>query len=83
MRRKIAGYLRVLAYLVDGEDYVSARWHKMGVEATNRYVGRTERYIVALETALEQSLGKPFVCTLRKRYRRFDTKPLIDAGAWN
>ena len=79
MRKKLGGYLRVLAYLVDGQEFVSARWHKIGVEGTNRYVGRTERYIVALEEAL----GKPQVCELRKQHRRFNTKPLVDAGAWN
>lgn len=83
MRKRLAGYLRVLAYLVDGQEFISARWHKTSVEATNNYIGQTERYIVALEVALEQSLGKPFVCKLRQRYKRFDTKPMLDAGVWN
>ncbi len=35
------------------------------------------------EYALEEALGKPQVCELRKQHRRFNTKPLVDAGAWN
>jgi hypothetical protein len=80
VRKRLAGFLRVAAYLIDGQDFVNARWHKASVEGMNRYIGRTERYILALEAAL----GKPRVCEIRSKHPgRFDTRNLHDAGAWN
>jgi hypothetical protein len=83
VRHKLAGYLRVLAYFLDRKEYISARWHKASVEATNQYIAQTERYIIALEATLERTIGKPAVCKLRQRFKRLNTKALMDAGAWN
>jgi len=80
VRKRLAGYLRVAAYLLDREEYINARWHRISVDGMNRYIGRIERYIVDLET----DLGKPKVCEIRQRHPgRFDTKPMVERGVWN
>jgi hypothetical protein len=80
MRRKLAGYIRVLAYLLDRTEYINARWHRISVDAMNRYIGKAERYIVDLEMAL----GKERTETIRKQHPgRYDTKPMCDKGVWN
>ena len=79
MRRWLARKLRQAAERLDGEPFISARWHIRNVQATNRYVGVAERYIIALEAAL----GAERVVAIRRNHPgRFDTKPLVDAGAW-
>jgi len=78
MRTALARALRLAAARLDGVDLVPARWHRAGVETVNRYVGRTERYVLALEKLIpEEDLER-----LRKEHGRFDTRPLAEAGAW-
>lgn len=118
IRERIARKLRALATLLDGREMIEARWHQTNVRAMNKYIGRTERYIVALENYIQRQLtcvvcecslwpdrDNPPHCLdcrpdedqqidweeqylenpvedLRKKHGRFDTKPLIEAGAW-
>lgn len=73
LKKKLAGYLRVLAYMLDQREFINARWHKTSVEGMNRYIAKTERYVTALEQSLEETLGKRHVCGLRREY---------NVGAW-
>lgn len=78
--RWLARKLRQAAEKLDGETYIPDRWHRVNVAATNRYVGVAERYIVALEDAL----GVERTAAIRGKHPgRFDTRRLVDAGAWN
>lgn len=78
MRRALARALRSAASLLDGVETIPARWHRGNVASMNRYVGRTERYVIALEELVpEQELER-----LRREHGRFDTRPLAEAGAW-
>lgn len=80
MKARLAKCLRLLAYFLDGKQYVVETWHRLNVDLMNKYIGDTERYILSLEKAL----GPERVCELRKRHPgRFDTQKLHDAGAWN
>lgn len=80
MRKKLAAYLRLAAYFIDGVEFINARWHRISVDSMNGYIGRTERYILDLEKALGPERTK----AIRKRHPgRFDTQPCLDAGAWN
>lgn len=84
MRRWLAGKLRTVATLLDGEDYrklAADRWafHLAQMRVTNKYIGTAERYIVALERALGEKASE-----IRKRHPgRFDTSRLVDAEAWS
>ena len=79
MKRKLANALRRLATAIDGQETVTPWLHKLNVMSTNRYIGATERYICALEKAL----GARAIPIREKHPDRFDTQPLVDAGAWN
>lgn len=76
MKHRIADLLRYLARRLDGIDGL----HQLNVRAMNRYIGQTEGYIIALETAIRYP---GLVNRLRRAHGRTDTKPLRDAGAWN
>lgn len=78
LRERIAARLRGFASAIDGEGYINSRWHRLNVRSTNRYVGQTERYIVDLEAMVDPVE----LARLRQKHRRFDTRPLIVAGAW-
>jgi len=79
MRSKLANALRRLATAIDGEETVSVWLHKLNVVSTNKYIGTSERYICDLEKAL----GSHAMKIREKHPGRFDTQPLMDAGAWN
>lgn len=78
MRKKLAGYLRDLAYMLDREDFIRARWHKLSIEGMNRYVAKTERYIYDLERAL----GKRAEAIRKLHPGRRAAKPQ-NPGVWN
>lgn len=78
IRARLARVLRDLATKIDGREVIDFAFHRLNVQATNRYIGWTERYIVALE----KKLGPEEVDTLREVFHRFDTQPFIKAGAW-
>jgi len=78
IRTRLAGFLRDLASKLDGREVIDMAFHRLSVKTTNRYIGWTENYIVALE----EKLDPKEVETLRETHGRFDTKPLINAGAW-
>lgn len=76
---------------------MSTRWHRASVTAMNRYVGQTERYIVALERQVRLRLRSPqynetkdwsddevdqYLEGIRTIYGRHDTSASVDAGVW-
>lgn len=86
IRHGVARKLRTAAFLLDGRKYVTAELHQLSVRTMNSYIGQTERYIVALEKlvlGLAAVGGSPDVVEdLRKKHHRFDTRKLLEAGAW-
>ena len=75
MRSYFARVLHKAADVLDGSHASGVRL----VQETNRYIGRTERYVCALEKLLPPEV----VSDLREDYSRFDTKPLVEAGVWS
>lgn len=88
VKHGVATRLRAVASILDGRRYVSPELHQLNVRTMNAYIGRTERYIVALERwAVTAALvhGVPAEGVLedmRRRHGRFDTQGLLKAGAW-
>lgn len=84
----MARRLRTVAFLLDGRKYVTSELHQLSVRTTNAYIGKTERYIVALErwavtAALVHGVQAEDVLEdMRRRHGRFDTRKLLEAGAW-
>lgn len=76
--RSIARRLRFVASMLDGRNFIEERWHRSIVEATNKYVGETERYIYDLESVVDSDV----VTSLSKKHGRSSTRELLDAGAW-
>lgn len=76
--RELAQTLRHLAYKLDGVRHMPESVNRIGVMAMNQYIGQTEHYIVDLEACL----AKNVVARLRDVHGRFDTKRMVDAGAW-
>lgn len=67
-----------VARLLDLED---PEIRRLGVEAMNRYIGRTERYIAALETELE-GFGAD-LAEIREFHGRSDQRDLLTkVKAW-
>lgn len=85
MRRGLAEKLRTVAFLLDRRGYVSVELHRLNVRSMNSYIGKTERYIAALErwAALVHGVQAEGVLEdMRRRHGRFDTRKLLEAGAW-
>lgn len=56
MRRFVAEKLRDLATWLDGRETIDRKWHEANVRGANLYIGRTERYIAALEAYIEREV---------------------------
>jgi len=88
IRRRLADRLRSVASLLDGRQFVDARWNRLNVNSMNSYIGQTERYILELEELIvdfapaDESQADNIVEDLRQKHGRFDTKRFLDAGAW-
>ena len=78
MRTQIANLLRNLAEKLDGRSMIPTSWHTENVRGMNHYIRRVETYVIALE----KRLPSEEVVKLRKEHGRFDTEPLMAAGAW-
>lgn len=78
---KLARLLRSIASAIDN---TGDPFRDFSVAAMNRYIGKTERYVVALE-ARARAAGVPDVELdgLRGFHGRFDTSRLVAAGAWS
>ena len=78
MKAQLARWLRNLAQRLDRREMVDGGLYRTSVMSTNKYVGQTERYIVALEAEVTPER----VERLRLDHERFDTSGLLRAGAW-
>jgi hypothetical protein len=49
IRQRIATALRQLATHIDGQEFISASWHKVNVKGMTKFAGWVEGYIIELE----------------------------------
>ena len=75
VRKRLARLLHSMARRLDGTEGI----YLLAVASMNKYISRTERYIIDLERELHPHT----LARHRKRHERDDTKPMLEAGAWN
>jgi hypothetical protein len=71
LRAAAASFLRRAAWRLDGREYTPLRWHKLNVQAMNRYIERTEAYMADLEQLVQHDT----VCELIDKHKMPRRRP--------